>query len=275
MNQKAILIVSILIGAMAFALSAKYFKDEAAKTRRIRDQIYAGAKYVSVVVASRDIPEGVAITKEDMASLRILEQEVKAAGSAVLAEDATLLLGRKTLFHINHKEPIYWRFIEGGQRAARGLAYSIKPGMRAISLNVSGAAAVSSMIQPNDRVDVLGTFTLPSKELPDEVETVTLTVLQDVTVLATGQRLANQAINARAGRRSQTYSMITIEVTPREAELLVFAQQTKGRLTMSLRNPTDDSYEKDLPSINFQLLESSLPDLNLYRQRSIRYKKDI
>ncbi len=275
MNQKIVLACSVLIGVIAFAVSVKYFKDEAAKTRRIREQIYAGARQITVVVAARDIPEGIAISTDDLAVKRVLEQEVKVGGSAVMAEDAELLLGRKTRFQIKHAEPLYWRFIEGGQRAARGLAYSVTPGMRAISLNVAGAAAVSSMIQPKDRVDVLGTFTLPSKENPGEVETVTLTVLQDVTVLATGQQLANQPVNPRTGGRSRTYSMITIEVTPREAELLVFAQQTKGRLTMSLRNPTDDTYEKDLPSVNFQLLESSLPELNLYRQRSIRYKRDI
>lgn len=275
MNQKIILVISILIGVLAFGLSIKYFRSEAAKTQRIRDKIYAGARQVSIIVAKRDIPEGIAISKDDLTFVRALEQEVKVGGNAVMAEDAELLLGRKTLFQIKFKEPLYWRFIEGGQRAARGLAYGVKPGMRAISLNISGAAAVSSMIQPGDRVDVLGTFTLPSKEKPDEMETVTLTVLQDVSVLATGQRMANQPFNARTSSRLRSYSTVTVEVTPREAELLVFAQQTKGRLTMSLRNPTDDSYEKDLPSVNFQLLERTLPELNLYRQRNIRYKKDI
>jgi pilus assembly protein CpaB len=275
MNQKIILVISILIGVLAFGLSIKYFKSEAAKVQSELNRIYAGATQVSIVVAKRDIPEGIAITKDDLAFKRVLQQEVKVAGNAVLSEDVDLLLGRKTLFQIKHEEPIYWRFIEGGQRAARGLAYSVKPGMRAISLNVSGAASVSSMIQPNDRVDILGTFTLPSREILDEMETVTLTVLQDVTVLATGSLLANQPINPRANSRSRAYSTITVSVTPREAELLVFAQQAKGRLTMSLRNPTDDSFEKDLPSVNFQLLERTLPDLNLYRQRNIRYKKEI
>ena len=72
-----------------------------------------------------------------------------------------------------------------------------------------------------------------------------------------------------------SYNSVTVEVTPREAELLVFAEHVRGQLILALRNPTDLSYEKDLPNINFQHLENRLPELNEYRQKYIRMKKDI
>ena len=68
--------------------------------------------------------------------------------------------------------------------------------------------------------------------------------------------------------------MVTFEVTSREAELLVFTETMKGRLTLVLRNPEDMSYEKTIPSVDFQRLEKSLPELNEYRQRTIRHKRD-
>ena len=139
---------------------------------------------------------------------------------------------------------------------------------------ISGASGVSGMVQPTDRIDVLGTFSFPSKRVPGEMETVTLTILQDVTVLATGQRLAKQNVYRRSGRDT-SYSTVTVEVTPREGELLVFAQQIKGRLALALRNPSDVSFESDLPEINFEHLESKLPELNLFRQRNIRHKRDL
>jgi pilus assembly protein CpaB len=132
---------------------------------------------------------------------------------------------------------------------------------------------VSGMVEPNDHIDVLGTFTLPST-VPGEMESVTLTVLQDVTVLATGQQLARQLSGGRRGARDTGYSTVTLEVTPREAELLVFAQQARGKLTLSLRNPSDISFEKDLPKIDFKLLQTELPALNLYRQKNIRMKRN-
>jgi hypothetical protein len=47
----------------------------------------------------------------------------------------------------------------------------------------------------------------------------------------------------------------------------------QGRLTLALRNPADLSFEKELPEVNFTMLQTELPGLNLYRQRTIRDKK--
>ncbi len=132
------------------------------------------------------------------------------------------------------------------------------------------------MVQPKDNVDVLGTFAFPSQESPGQMETVTLSVLQDVTVLATGQKIARQSLGQRNSRyNSSGYNTVTLEVTPREAELLVFAQKMKGSLTLALRHPTDVTWKRDLPAVNFDLLQNELPAINLERQRNIRHKKDL
>ena len=97
--------------------------------------------------------------------------------------------------------------------------------MRAVSIPVSGAAGVSGMVRPNDCVDVLGSFVLPSSTGstdPSEMEMVTLTVLQNVTVLAIGSD-TQRTISDR--KNNSGYSSVTLQVTPREAEVLVFAQQ--------------------------------------------------
>jgi Flp pilus assembly protein CpaB len=75
--------------------------------------------------------------------------------------------------------------------------------------------------------------------------------------------------------RSFGYSSVTFEVTPREAELLVFAQHMRGQLTLSLRHPEDVTFERALPEVNFQYLEKSLPEINLNRQREIRNKIEL
>ena len=149
----------------------------------------------------------------------------------------------------------------------------IKNQLRAISLNISGASGVSGMVRPSDRVDILGTFAFPSKTLPGEMETVTLTVLQDVEILATGQKTSQDMAAARGRSSSSGYSTVTVQVTPREAELLVFAQQLRGSLALSLRNPADNTFETALPSINFDQLEKSLPELNRFRQQEIHHRK--
>jgi pilus assembly protein CpaB len=263
------------VGLLAFILTLQYLHSKRQEFEALKRKIYEGARQVEVVAAAKDIPAGTVITDKDLAKRRMYEKDALIRGHIVKADEFTMLIGRRTLFKLGKHEAIFWSDIEGGASAG-GLAGLVKPGLRAISLPVGGAEAVSSMVQPNDRVDVLGTFRFPSKANPEEMESVTLTILQDVSILATGQTLANEMLDSTTRRaRKTSYNTVTVEVTPREAELLVFAQQMKGRLTLSLRNPSDVSFEKDLPEIDFKHLESKLPELNLYRQRNIRHKRDL
>ena len=272
MKQRIIPVVSVTIGIVAFVLTSQYLRREMDAIAREWERIEAGAKQVFVVAAARDIPLGTRITQADLGKLSVLRAHIP--DRVVMPDDANLLLGKKTLYAVKQNRPVFWSDIEGGARPGEGLAGIVKPGMRAVSLSVSGAAAVSGMVRPNDRIDVLGTFSFPSDTVAGEMETVTLTALQDVTVLATGNTLAKE-MRGRQRTRSGSYSTVTLEATPREAEVLVFAQQMKGRLTLTLRNPNDVHFEQDLPEVNFRLLEESLPELNLIRQRDIRHKRNL
>lgn len=272
MKPKLIPIASVIIGIVAFLLTYQYLRSREQDLAALRESIYEGAGKIRVMAAARDIPSGTVLRRDDLGVVEVFESSVH--GRAVLPEHGEMLLGRKTMFNINRMSPVMWSDIEGGLGAGTSLAEHVTPGLRALSLSIGGANAVSGMVRPNDRVDVLGTFTLPSKTNPELLESVTLTVLQDVTVIATGQRLATDTVDAR-GRADSGYSTVTLAITPREAELLVFVQQTKGSLTLTLRNPNDVSFEQDLPEINFEKLEAELPELNLYRQRNIRHKRNL
>jgi pilus assembly protein CpaB len=273
MKEKIILVVSLLFGIAALLLTTHYLKGKEAEFNKKLAEVYAGAKKVNVVVAFQDIPGGTVISKKDLALDDVFES---AAGShAITAESYRSILGKKTLFPIKCGDVVSWSFIEGGLPSTGGLSGLITPGLRAISISVSGASAVSGMVQPKDNVDVLGTFSFPSQEVAGQLETVTLSVLQDVTVLATGQNTARQQLLGSRKSRSSGYSTVTLEVTPREAELLVFAQKMKGSLTLSLRHPADVTWKRQLPSVNFDLLQNELPAINLERQRNIRHKKGI
>ncbi|OGV69012.1 MAG: Flp pilus assembly protein CpaB [Lentisphaerae bacterium RIFOXYA12_FULL_48_11] len=271
MKEKIIPITAIVIGLIAFLLTGQYLRSQRDALEKERQKLYAGAKRIDIVVASSDIPSQTAIRKEDLGLDSVIESTVPP--DVVTPEDAQQIIGKKVIFAVGRTRAIMWGNIEGSDRAAEtSLASIISKNMRAISLPISGAATVSSMVQPNDRVDVLGTFSFPSKKKPNEMENATITVLQDVTVLATGQTMAKQAGKRRSQLGNASYNTVTVEVTPKEAELLVFAQQMKGSLYLSLRNSTDVSFEKELPEINFEHIEKSLPEMNQYRQKVIRHR---
>jgi len=275
MKEKIILIVSLGVGIIALLLTAQFFKSKDAEFRRKLEALYGGAEKVKVVIAVHTIPSGTVITKADLGKTDKFKSHIR--GNAVTVADVNLILGRKTVFEVKAKDPIFWTDIEGGGRSLKGLSSIITHGMRAVSLSVGGAAAVSGMLQPSDRVDLLGTFAFPSKRAAGEMETVTLTVLQDVTILATGQKMANQALlSRRQGARRPSgsgYNTVTLEVTPEEAEILVFAQKLKGSLTLALRNPNDTTFKRELPNVDFSHIQFELPKLNENRQRNIRHNK--
>jgi len=274
MKNQIILVISVAVGLLAFGISRYYLQHEIAEIQKERERLFKEAETVYVVVAARDIPSGRPIEKEDLGRKPVFKSAVPER--AISPEDAPRLLGRRTVYNIKRLDPILWSDIEGGETVETGLSTTIPLGRRALSLPISGTAAVSGMIQPNDRVDVLGTFTFPSKKVPGEMETVTLTLLQDVTVLAVGHTLARYRTPGSPPLRGMpSYSSVTLDVTPREAELLVFAQQARGSLVLTLRNPNDVYYEKDLPVVDFDHLQHKLQDLNEYRQHNIRHKKNL
>lgn len=268
MKQKIILAVSVVAGLVAAFLTASYISAKQDALNREREQFYARNKRVEAVVLTRDLPAGTKLTMEDLGLLEFPERALREQTILPDGNTAMRLVGRKLAVSVGARQPLLWSDIEGGSPEASGLAQLLPPKMRAMSISVSAAASVSQMVRPADHVDVLGTFTLPSKTAPGEMELVTMTILQDVLVLATGQETTQ---SYRGGR--QSYALVTLQVTPHEAEVLTFAEQMRGRLTLTLRNPEDLHYEKSLQQVNFEQIRDSLETLNSRRQKEVLRKR--
>lgn len=267
MKQKLVLIVSAVVGLLAFFLTTNYLANE-------RAALYKGAEKVQVIVAGRNLSanSSINIKSGDLAFDSVFKSAV--GDNVCKIGDEFVIDGKKLLFPVKKGEPVMWSYVDMPDRGRGGLAGMVKPGMRAVSISVNGPNSVSGLVQPNDRVDILGTFTFPSRKKSGETEAVTLTVLQDVTVMATGARLGKSGLGGYS-TPAGSYSTVTLLVTPREAEMLVFAQHVKGQLLLTLRNPEDVTFEKNLPEVDFQQIETKLPELNQFRQQNIWHKKDL
>ena len=265
MKQKLILIISVVIGMLAALFTKQYLNVKDREVAKVIADFRKSQRMINIVVVKRDLPAGTVLQHTDLGVNSVPESAVR--GHAVLSEDAQFLFGRKTMRLLEHLAPVFWSDLEGGAPGSRGMADDIPNQMRALSINVSGSASVSGMVRPNDRVDVLGTFSFPSARNPLELELVTLTVLQNVTILATGRETAK---TFSATSRSGAYSTVTLSVTPREAEMLVFAEQIKGRLVLALRNTSDVAVENDPPRVNFDHIQDAIKKLNLARQELLR-----
>jgi pilus assembly protein CpaB len=101
--------------------------------------------------------------------------------------------------------------------------------MRAVSVKVDEVIGVAGFVLPGTRVDVLVTLT-PSA---DREEAATRVILQNVQALASGQ-----TIQRNANGEPQAATVITLLVTPEQAEKLTLAA-TEGQIQLALRNTLD------------------------------------
>src|SRR5436309_5125800 len=117
--------------------------------------------------------------------------------------------------------------------SGEGLSALIEPGMRAVSVQVNEISGVSGFIQPGTRVDVLFTRTFSNGDA------ATITILQNVKVIAYGRQLDASAKIDAATRPT----VATLLVTQEEAQKVVLAQQ-RGRIQLVLRNGLDDKVDE-------------------------------
>ena len=264
MKRKLVLFISLAAGVAAAVLTRLYITAKDDEVAAAKAAINRRFGTIDVLIYGHDVPAGTVVSRSDL-----LKMEVPAAGlrgQALTEENLSDVVGRKILVSHRRKDIVFWSDIEGGNPAAQGLSADIKKTMRAMSVNCSGAASVSGMVRPNDHVDVIGTFDLSESPVgaARAKSLVTCTLLQNVLVLAVGQTTAKTKARD-AGPVG--YSTVTLEVTPREAEVLAFAEQIKGRLVMTLRNRNDAHAEQELPNVNFEKIRSEIEDLNKRRQQ--------
>ena len=269
MKQKIVLIVAILAGLIAAVLTKTYLSSKEAEYLKLQQDFKARHGTLEVLCYDKDVPGGTVLQKNDLGLRSVPASGLR--GQALTAEHANEIIGRKLISGHRRGELIFWSDIEGGNPIGSGLASDIKRKMRAVSINASGAAAVSGMVKPNDHVDVIGTFSFPKPGTEQNgkpiEQLVTCTMLQNVLVLATGKDTAKTAAAYNFG--GGAYSTVTLEVTPREAEMLVFCEQIKGRLALTLRNRNDTSYEKELPQVDFAKIREEIEQLNNQRQLQV------
>ena len=267
MKQKIVLIVSIAAAFLAAVLTRAYLASKDAEVQQLKAAFLKAHKTLDVLCFAREVPSGTILAKSDLGIKTVPASGLR--GQALTEENVIEVVGRKVLNGHKTGELLFWADVEGGNPMVGGLAADIRKKMRAVSVNCSGASAVSGMVKPNDHVDVIASFSFPKLAADGRTmiqELVTCTILQNVLVLATGKETAKSAIARSDAFGAGSYATVTLEVTPREAEMLVFAEQIKGRISLALRNRNDTYYEKELPQVDFEKIRGEIEELNRKRQ---------
>lgn len=114
------------------------------------------------------------------------------------------------------------------------MAALLKPGMRAISVEISPETASAGFILPDDRVDVILTYEVEVLgERGVSATTSTRTIIENGRVLA-----IDQSFGEMDGQAVLTGSTATLELEPKQAELLAHASRL-GSISLALRSVAD------------------------------------
>lgn len=262
MRQKMLLLLAVIFGLLAFMLTYKQLEHEKAKIRGSSEERI-------LIQVKNSMVEGQEIKVTDIAPHRVRRERDSFNRSREIPwEERARVIGRRLevtvipgqLLQYSDLKPVTLR---------NGFSAIIKEQCRAVSVPVDPVSSVNNLVQPNDNVDVLGTFRFPDLRGDNSLDTVTITILQNVKVLAVGNRWGSNFSDSANAPRS--YSTVTLQLYPDEVEMVIFASQ-KGKLSLSLRNFEDERISKDIEarSVNFKSLEKEIPKYNKRREERRR-----
>jgi pilus assembly protein CpaB len=217
MNRTRLLFIGFLALALGAFVAFVVYKNLQSRTGANNEP------GVDVVLATGDIQVGSRLGDHDVRIARIPGSV--AAPNAF--HSASKLIGRGVVLPIQKGEFILPSKL-AAENAGSGLPSLIPSGMRAVSVRVNEVVAVAGFVVPGTRVDVLLTGNPVGGSEPQ-----TTTVLENVAVIAAGQRLERNA----AGDPQST-PVITLVVSPDDAQRLTLAS-SQGHIQLALRNPVD------------------------------------
>ena len=263
MAKKKLLLAALIVGFLAALLMGLYAKQQHNKSEELL------GFQVEVVKSTVPIAANTPLTPELIKTELVPEKFLPP--NPIRKENMDIYIGQQLAVPVAAGAMVLTSdFVI--EKVSRDLSGKVPAGERAMSIPVDAISGVSGLLTPGDRVDILGTFPVsdkselvPGSNGQDSVGFVTMTLLQNVTLLAVGQQLSNVG----QAQSKQTYNSLTMSVTIEEAELLTIAQ-TRGKLMMLLRNRDD----VEVAAIQRKTLKEVLRDLELINEsRVVRIKK--
>jgi pilus assembly protein CpaB len=233
------LVFALVLGFAASAFVYHAFKQASAAPTAVAMQ--------HIVVAAGPLPLGSLLDSSKVRTISWPSSE-PVTGMFTKIEDC---VNRALITSVAENEPILEAKL-APREAGAGLPATIPAGMRALSVAVNDVIGVAGFVTPGTTVDVLVTGAVMGTSQSNG-STITRTILENVRVLAAGQKIEQD----RDGK-PQTVPVITLLVTPDDAGKLAMAS-TQGKIQLALRNTVDVKATDPAPVLQSTLFASSAP----------------
>ena len=214
-----LIIISIGLGCIsAWAIDQHLSEKSKELERRHRtDQVVR-------VVAARDLVRGTVISIEDLAKSEFPTDWVNA--DSIALEDLYVLPGKQLTVDLKAGQLLM--NVHLTERAQPALAHRLSPDKRAVTIPVDLMSSMSGLLKPGDRIDLFVSFEYKGQR-------TTVTLLQGIEVLATGQQTRGAA--ERSTSVDADFSTVTLATSHADAAKLIAARQG-GTITAVLSHAT-------------------------------------
>lgn len=218
MRARFVLLLAVFMGIITTALFYQYISaaDEAAGQE--------APDTVEVIKAVMAIEENTVITDEMITTDSVYEADVHPMAIQSMEE----VEGTFASTYIEEGEILLSHRLKSSENTTVQVSEKIQNGHRAVSIGASNVQLVTQLIDPEDKVDIIFSETVVIDE--EEVNESTV-ILEDVRVLAVGQRMEKQL--PETGTRE--YVAVTLELLPEDAVTVIDAYE-KGALHLTLHS---------------------------------------
>lgn len=240
-NKNILALAVAVVLALICALLLKVVID-----RKISSSLQV--ETVSYVVANGDLVSGSIIDPFDSQQFAVRSDIPAdlAQSNAITPNDADAISGALLIANMKRGDILTWQMVDTDER--RQLASKLLPGRRALTIPVDDQSSISSMLKPNDRIDLLLSYDKGGM-------VVAAPLLQNVRVIATGDNVSTNYM--ASGQSLDRYANITLDLSIDDVSRVTTALDL-GRISAVLRNPDDVSYTDKIISLETLQEELSL-----------------
>lgn len=251
-SGSALMLMAVVLGTASAGAAYIWIDSQEDDASAQAASLMSDGQTESLVLVREGIPAGTEITS---AMLELTDVHPSAVlPGAIRHLDG--VVGRVARYPLVEGEQILPSRLVGDDSASgSGLAFTVPPGMRGLSVPVTEVSGAGGLIVPGDRVDVLvsteygnlfGPFELlaaDNEENDAEAHPTVITVLQDVLVLAVAQQTTAPldgsrdpaTLRAEGAEAQPEARSVTLAVDPLQAQSLFLAAQ-RGTLGLALRS---------------------------------------
>jgi len=231
------LVLALCVGLIGSLMAYKWVQSQAGRAGLPRAEAAPGNETVSIVVAQEGLAWGTKLSAGLVEDKLVMKPYLKETAPPGCFQDLEEVQGRVLLSPVSKGQPILESDLAPADVNKGGIGALIRPGYRAMTVQADCGFGATGFIEPGDRVDVLVTIDDREKN-----RAVTKTVLENVTVLAAGNRAGERGEDADPGDAGTPGAgpdeVYTLMVSPDEGEKLALAA-SRGRLHFAMRNALD------------------------------------